>query len=209
MDYLVYLLVFPENNMYIGLTNDKERRLREHKSTFKEPFYMEILHTGLTSQQACTLETTLIAKYREEYGSKLLNKADKGAAPTGVSGVQHKQSKLTQSEVSLLREVWTRTKGEVPLSNLAEEFNISVTSVHNVVQNKSYIDPNYTPIKAGVRKKKLTLEDVYAIRVEYRDSRPTQASLAKKYGITSQYLGRLVKGQYMPDAGGPILGRDY
>lgn len=209
MDYLVYMLIFTESNIYIGLTNNVTRRVREHRASFTNHFELEILYQNLTKEDACKLETDLINKYRLEYGSKLLNKADKSIAPTGVSGPSHAQSKLTDEQVKELRHVWLESKGILKLNDLAHKFNTSVTTIHNILQNKSYIDFEYEPIGVGFRKKKLTLEDVYAIRVEYKETHPTQASLAIKYDITSQYLGRLVKGLAMPEAGGPLLGKDY
>lgn len=196
--------------MYIGLTNNLERRVREHQVTFKDYFEVHILKAGLSRGEASKLETELIDEYRLTYKCKLLNKANKGIAPTGVSGSEHPQSKLTLDSVLKLRTLWVTSKGTLKLKDLAQQFNVSTTCIHNVLNNKSYIDPNYTPPKTpSTRLSKLSFEDILHLRTEYKNNKPTLKSLGAQYGITGAYVGRLIAGKALPHAPGPIKGKDY
>lgn len=107
LNFIIYKITSPANRIYIGCTNDFERRVKQHLNNIQsvdnklyshlrqhkpELIKFEILYSNLSAKQAFALERGLIKKFNTRF--KGLNH---GAGGEGVSiytdlESQHRQS---------------------------------------------------------------------------------------------------------------------
>ena len=225
-NYLIYVLWSNENHVYIGLTHNLPKRYLDHvngrgsrkvKDLISKGYTLDvdILVDNLSESDAQRIEGELIKEYKALYGDSLLNIACGGAAPTGVSGEQHHASKLSDIQVSEIRTRWKNDFKSLTLRTLSAEYNVSVTTIHNIVNNKRSYDPEYAPPVESLKNfhpnRKLSEEDIVAMRVKYSNigRKIVMSSECKLYNISDAYFSRLLRGCASPQLGGPILGRDY
>jgi len=78
-------------------------------------------------------------------------------------GEKCKTAKLTNLQASLIRRFF-RIYPQANQKNVAKKFNITTSSVCNIIQNKQYIDDAYIPNDRGINSKTLNKESVLKIR---------------------------------------------
>jgi group I intron endonuclease len=104
----------------------------------------------------------------------------------GKKGESNSFSKLKLEEVKSMREEYNNTV--VTLQQIAEKYNIALTTTSAIINNKSWKDPNYA-LQSNICKSerrsqaKLTLQIAEEIRREYKTGEISQEDLAKKYGV--------------------------
>lgn len=114
----------------------------------------------------------------------------KGRKPTGE---KNWNAKLTNEMAKEIRSLYNT--GNVALTDIVDQFGISLTSVKRVVDNKVYYDPEYVkldPHQNGRYANSLTWELVREIRRRYSGVRGQQALLAKEYSIGCVTLHNIV-----------------
>lgn len=116
--------------------------------------------------------------------------------PKGVfykaSGEDAGNSKLTWDIVNPIRKNWR--KG---IPKLAAEFGISQPNVCSILNNISWHDETYVPIKRKPGKpKKLSEEQVIAIRIDRNTHNLSWKQIQKKYSISEGVLQKVLKGTY-------------
>lgn len=223
-NYYVYIGYSDEHHIYFGITKSPSIRWGQHKvgNGSKEikalidkgfNFYFEILYSNLTEVEALKLEDSLILEYTN-LGYKVLNKSigPGSTLRTYNTGDKHINTKVSDSDVILIREEYSLRN--VGMKDLATKYNVSLTTIHNIITGKtrSHLGgPISNDNKDRAKKRKLDLSDIYQLRQKYSKltSKITFSSEGPLYGITGAYLSRLLRGVACPEAGGPILNKDY
>lgn len=81
-----------------------------HRTVYKHGYYVKLIHTNLTKEEASNKEITLIAYYREISGAKLTNMTFGGDG--GMSGFSHsEESKKKISEAAKGNDHWKLSAG--------------------------------------------------------------------------------------------------
>lgn len=109
-----------------------------------------------------------------------------------VNGEKHHNARLTDFQVKEIRKKYHDEN--ITMKQLAIEYEICFNSIFNILQNKSYIDPNYVSHYDSKEKRNLKLnwDMVRQIRKEQKEFKTSHKILAEKYGITRQTVLKIV-----------------
>jgi group I intron endonuclease len=108
-------------------------------------------------------------------------------------GEDNSQAKLTWGEVGEIREKYLT--GDFKRDFLAEEYDVSCFAISKVINNKRWIDKNYTPPTHN-QAQKLTEEKVKEIRIKYATGKHKQTDIAKEHGIDGATVCEIVNYKY-------------
>jgi predicted GIY-YIG superfamily endonuclease len=221
--HTVYILYSNEHHVYIGITKQPEIRKSQHLTGKGSKliyelllkgylFEFEILQSKLTELEASSLEEDLIIQYTKDKYCVLNRTSGGQLGSIGQIGERHHNTKLKDNEVKLLRTMYYENL--FSQSDLANEFNISITTVNNLITGKIRIEAG-GPISinnlAKCVNRKLSKEDIYDLRIKYSKvlTKVNFTHEAKLYNISGAHLSRLLRGVSGSDIEGPILGKDY
>lgn len=224
-EYLVYIAYTVENEVYIGITKEPNIRWNNHirNSSNKNiktlisigrEFLFEALHKDLTLSEASTLEELEINNY-EKMGSSILNirRGVLSSRDKIVNNESHLKTLLTLDQVHAIRDLWNSSRGTLNQTDLANKYNVSLSTIHNIIHNKRWVDTNYEPYKsAKVSNSKLHSTDITTIRNTYYSlpvPRISGRKFAAQYNISGTHMNNILRGRIYSDKGGPILGKDY
>ena len=130
-------------------------------------------------------------------GNIIHNKTYRDPDYTPPSSKELRQRALTITDAYIIRERYKTER--IALSALAREFGVSNSVVGNIIHNKTYCDPNYTPPSDDERRHwKLSNEDITAIISEAKLDRTKYKDLAKKYGIHPTQITNIVRRNGIP-----------
>ena len=156
-----------------------------------------------------------ITYYEEYFKGKILNVAKHKVLCNVhlINKEKHKKTLLTYAQVCAIREDWIKSNGTLHQTNLAKEYGVSLSTMHNIIHNKKWYDPEYLPCKTSkITNGKLDTSLIETIRLNYRNfpkPRPTYKAYAQNYEISGVHMGTILKGNIYKDKKGPILGKDY
>lgn len=218
-----------DGGTYIGITNDINRRFREHQNNSSnkylknainiyglDKFLFEIIAT-CTRGTVDVIEKDLISKLRDS-GNLVYNIANGGLIGNGSPGEEHWNHELTEQDILNIRHTYA--------SNLCTQrtlgilYNIGYKQVSKIIRGDRWasIGGPITLVKQDISKvanrRKLSDKQVEEVRnetlEEYRYSSKVDIPLiAELYGISRQSMRLLLKGISYSSIGGPILGIDY
>lgn len=145
MNYIVYRGLFQNGKMYIGITNNYKRRLKEHKRSinkkdrFEYPLYKAIKKYGWDNiewsiiakcdslEEAKEMEIYFIDKY-DLYNKKGYNISKGGDYPSEKCYIY--TDDIVESIVCDLE------KGLLTLKEISEKYKVSISYVSNILNNK-------------------------------------------------------------------------
>ena len=111
-------------------------------------------------------------------------------------------AKLTKQLAKEIRNIWN-TDFSVQQKHLAEKYNISSKCLRNVLENKSYYDPEYVPLenrpKYNLSKRKLNDLDIIEIKNLYKTNNYTQEQLAKQFNVKRPTISAIILERYRKD----------
>lgn len=126
------------------------------------------------------------------------------------TGDKNPLAKLSWEIVNNIRNDYKT--GHFSSRQLAKKYDVDKSNILFIVQNKTWIDENYTPPEKNLKKvqksscdeeehpsSKLTWELVDQIRNEYKNSKVTMKFLAEKYNLSIGYLCRIINKQVWSD----------
>lgn len=145
MKYVIYRGVFENGKMYIGLTCDFKRRLKEHKHSVNKldrvdyPLYKAIRKYGWDTIKwdiVCECETLEEAKDMEIYYIEKFNLYNKGGYNASKGGDYPSENCYIhdQSVVDIIIEELKTS--ELTLSQIAEKNSVSMSYVSNILNGK-------------------------------------------------------------------------
>lgn len=130
-------------------------------------------------------------------GTVLDNNRDKMAKGRGMfhHGQDCVVAKLTDKDVMAAFDMYAT--GDFRQKDIAAHFGVSTAAIQLILSGKNWKHKGVPPVK-GMRSapkkalRKLTIEVVAALVAEYRNTKISQIALAKKYGVSQQYVSLAV-----------------
>lgn len=270
----VYKITFPNNKIYIGISNNIYRRMLEHNSDFRnnlpienaikkygkiteftileeiepdkrdfmrerEKFWISTFNSnkkefgyniseggdgadiGSNNNQAKLTEEQYQQVYKDLIDNKLslqeiankyemhlssisnlnnghtyfhstINYPIRKTKPK-VAGINSGNSKFSQDDIE---NIWNllRFNDELTMREIAEQYNVYATTIQNINQGKTYVNPNLTyPLresKTGSRK--LNKEQVFQIITEIKNNpKESLASIGRRLNISSKTISSI------------------
>jgi hypothetical protein len=113
---------------------------------------------------------------------------------TSPSGINAARAKLNQETLKQLRNDYL---GGVFYKDLSKKYNLSGVCIHKIVKNKTYIDPDYTPIDASKNSHinifhKIDKSQYREIANSYLELK-SSIKVAKKFNISKPTVLRILK----------------
>lgn len=101
--------------------------------------------------------------------------------------------KLDKKLATRIRQLYK--SGNMTYDDLATRFSVGSSTIGDIVQNKCYRDPSYTPPQMTT----FNGLQVNSIRERYNHSSISQGRLATEYGVSSALIGRIVRNECYHD----------
>jgi len=103
--------------------------------------------------------------------------------------------KFTMEIANKIREDYS--KENVSSTQLVKKYKLSQSTILKIVNNKIYVDPNYTFTKKSYNfKRKLSTEDIKEIRRLFSMGILTQQQIAEKFNATQSWISFIVRNKY-------------
>lgn len=229
MYYLYTITNTADSSVYIGITNDINRRFREHKlnssnkylkiaqELFDESFFTYTVQCIGDVEYISNLEIETIKFYRN-IGVNVYNVAKGGLIGNGSPGEEHWNSELTDQDILYIRNAYATNI--ITQRKLAEKFNIGYKNISKIVRGErwGHIGGPITLEKQEVSKvanrRKISDSEVVELRELAKEEYLTIGNIdipdmAAVAGISRQSMRLLLKGMSYKNLSGPILGIDY
>jgi hypothetical protein len=123
------------------------------------------------------------------------NSQDMVAAGNSVGGEKNWKSKVDRAKVLEMRRLWST--GEYTKSQLAELFQITDSTVWQIITNRTWKDSSYVPITFSETKNKackFTHDQVQEIKEKYKSGIPVR-SLVVEYNISMSQVYNILHGR--------------
>lgn len=187
--------------VYIGQTNNLERRIKEHRhdKRMNHPIYNAIHKYGWENFSVETLyfgedyntkEKEYIKLYRsneKEFGYNIQNGGQDS------SGENNPQSKLTQQQVNLLMKDLKETN--VEFDKLAEKYNVSIKTIRNVNTGIAWRKNDITyPIREPLICPSINHEKIKLIKKMLRDGFYSIDYIARMFKVERYVILNINKG---------------
>jgi len=217
VDHTLYRINNNINNReYIGVTNNFNRRMAEHKrnpyNKIKKDFiswddfsFNKLL---IGNENYCyNMEIEYIKKYNPYY-----NTSKGGKVTEGHQGSEHWNSQLKEIDILDIRKLVS--KG-IKTKIIAETYNTDMKNISKIARGDTWkhvggpitklnnINGSNNPMA------KLTAESIIEIRELYATKNYTQKVIGDKYNISYQHVSDIIRGNKWQSIGGPIKGVDY
>jgi predicted GIY-YIG superfamily endonuclease len=154
VNYSIYCLYTMNNDIYIGLSKNSRLRIEQHfrKScnfrlrelidAGRTEVFSEVLHSGLTQQEASNLEKVLIKKYREDPDYKILNVQSGGIRGGAKIEKSPKISKvntkhLSDNEIIALRQKYYIANKPIKFIEECKQYNIAKSYFVKILRGKA------------------------------------------------------------------------
>lgn len=95
--------------------------------------------------------------------------------------------KLTDEQIEEIKNLYAT--GNHTQTQLAKDFEVSLTQIHRIVHGKSWGDKKHDEV---LTKKNLTKEDVIEIRKLYASGKYLQKELAEKFGCSQNHIHHII-----------------
>lgn len=195
--YTIYLFKNKINNKsYVGLTNNLERRIIEHRCHKKKTkfsyairkygidnFDLLVLKDGIkTKKEASTYEQ----KYIEEYNSAILgyNMTEGGEVGSGCRGIKSPNAKITEEQAKYI------FNSDISSSELARKMGISCGIIHNIRSGRSWKHVGDAPTPA--KNNNFILDEKQVMDILQTDS--TNNEMSKKYNVAPDVISKIRRG---------------
>jgi plasmid maintenance system antidote protein VapI len=123
------------------------------------------------------------------------NSQDMVAAGNARSGEGNCNAKLTELLVAEIRELWDT--GKWSKGSLADKFGVTTSAIGNIVTNKTWKDPNYSPRKFaenGNHRWKYGQQVIDEVR-ELRDSGKSYGQISAITGVSKSQISNIIRGR--------------
>lgn len=223
--YLYTIKDIKNSFIYIGITNDVERRKREHFNNSHVKVLKEHNKNNLVFTVECigtykyiaNIEKELIYSYRNKSNFNVLNIHTGGESPSGITGEDHWNAHLTEDQVILIRELYSSEK--YTGRKLSELFNTGYKNISKIVRGERWmsvggpITTKKLEISKVANRSKIPPEEVPLVREEalnrFIEGKLSIPEFAKELGIARQSLRLLLLGKTWSKLDGPLLKVDY
>ncbi len=218
-----------DDAVYIGITNNMNRRIREHLNNpsnkhlnaamslyGKSNFIFTIIKTT-TRDKIDVLESDTIKEYRNK-GIPVYNVSSGGLIGNGSPGEDHWNHTLTAEDVLHIRKLYA--SNICTQRDIAKMYNTGYKNISKIVRGERWVDVggDITLIKQSISKvaNRRKLSDAQVVEVrnetyeEYKYTNDIDISLISElYGISRQSMRLVLTGISYKELPGPLLGKDY
>lgn len=227
--YLYSITNTKDKGTYIGVTNNTNRRFREHlhstsnkylkaaiEAYGKSSFIFTVLEVT-TRDKIDELEVNTILNYRNK-NVPLYNIAIGGLIGNGSPGEEHWNHTLTEQDIIHIRELYS--SNTITQRKIAELYNTGYKNISKIIRGERWdkvagpITTSKLQVSKVANRRKMT--DTQIIEVRNKSLEEFNASgtinipsIAELYGISRQSMRLLLKGISYTHISGPILGKDY
>ena len=217
----VYMIVFPNDKRYIGISNNIRRRMNEHNVDFRNnlPIESAIKKYGKINnfilleeiepenrQKMREREKYWIAKYHsnnKEFGYNI----SEGGDGADIGSKNH-QAKFTEEQIQQIYKELKECKDT--MTDIAKKYNIDLSSLSYINNGKTYFHSSETyPIRDGFQKIKkgiknhnskfndATLEEIYSL---LKENNLTMKFIANKFNVAESTIHNINNGtRYVRD----------
>lgn len=210
--------------IYIGITNNLSRRISEHKSSSHVKEVSKELASNLIFNTLCIgdykyiaeLEKRTIQLYRQ-LNYPIVNVLNGGEAPSGINGIDHWNSYLTEDQIILIRNLYAENK--YTGRDLAKLFGTGYKNISKIVRGERWktvggpISLERKEVSKVANRAKILPEAVPLIREEALDrfilGELSIPKFAEELGIARGNLRLLLLGKTWSKLDGPLLKQDY
>jgi len=111
----------------------------------------------------------------------------------------HAVQKLTWAVAQAIREDYE--PGKITYKELADRYSVTNGTISNIVMNKTFHDPEYTPrnSESSVRRKLSTVK-ANIIRERYATERITESALGREFGVDRSVIGKVIRNETYYDS---------
>lgn len=208
--HYLYLIIDEENRKYIGVTNNPDRRYREHCNSDK--FLSNIIFNVICEGNKnfiYYLEKKYVEKYNPYY-----NKTSGGIGGNGCKGEEHWNSFLKGKDIINIRELYaTKIYTQFEIGKMYNIDNIRVSQITTGkdwkhIEGSITFSENRGAKGSSNHHAKLAERDVLDIREINKicNMKLTGKIVSESYGITISSANKILRGDSWKHVGGPIRG---
>lgn len=212
----VYMITFPNNKKYIGISNNIRRRMTEHNQDFRNNLPIEnaikkygkiekfILLEEIAAEDRQIMrerEKYWIAKYRsnlKEFGYNVSEGGD-GAD----IGSNNSQAKFTEEQIQQIYKELRECK--ITMTEIAAKYDIDLSSLSYINNGKTYFHSSeiypirygFQKIKKGIQNSnsKFSEEDLNNIVSLLKENNISIKEIALKYSVAESTIQKINKGK--------------
>lgn len=211
----IYMIVFPNNKIYIGLSNNIKRRMKEHNQDFRVdlPVSRAIQKYGKIEKfyllEEIDAENRKLLQEREKYWIAYYHSNEKGIGYNLTSGgdgtgagAENVSAKFTEEEI---QEIYEDIKNhpELKLQDLAKKYNISVGGISEINNGKTYFhkdeiyplrnsyDKSYCKSSYG-KLTQVQIDEIYGL---LKNTKIPMKQIALDYGISNTTIQKINQGK--------------
>lgn len=211
----VYLILFPNEKKYIGISNNIYRRMLEHNSDFRNnlPIEHAIKKYGKITEfyllEEIPSEERTLMREREKYYINFYHSNDKdcgyniSAGGDGAdSGSLNHEAKFTEEEIQAIYEDLKEEK--LSIQEIADKYGVHMTTMSNINNGNRYY---HSSVTYPIRTKKVsnmgtknhnsniseeTLEIIYD---KLREGKKSMRKIAEEMGLSPSIIQNINSGQ--------------
>ena len=184
----VYKITFPNNKIYIGISNNIYRRMLEHNNDFRNklPIEYAIMKYGKITEFDIIelINNTDEMKQREIYWIKYYDSTNKEkgynislGGDGGDPGSSNSQAKFTEEQIQILYKELKENLDE-SLEQIANKYNIHLSTLSNINNGHTYY---HSTIQYPIRNKKECKQVIAGIK--NKNSKFTEQDLKEIYDL--------------------------
>ena len=212
----VYLITFPNNKKYVGISNNVRRRMVEHNQDFRNNLPIEhaiqkygkiadfILLEEIAPENRSQMrerEKYWIAKYHSNNKNFGYNVSEGGDGAD--IGSNNSQARFTEEQILQIYEELRKTKKT--MTEIAKEYDVDLHILSYINNGKTYFHSNVIyPIRNGNQKilkgtescnSKFSEEDLENIIFLLKENKLSMKEIALKYGVVDSTIHGINNGK--------------
>ena len=215
----VYMIIFPNNKKYIGISNNIRRRMNEHNTDFRNnlPIEHAIKKYGKINNfillEEIQPENRELMRIREKYWiSKYCsnnrnfgyNISEGGEGGDGADiGSKNHQARFTEEQI---QQIYAELKKcDKTMTDIAKEYNIELSSLSYINNGKTYFHSSEIyPIRNGFQKIKKGIENhnskfdeqtLDEIFILLKENKLTMKAIALKFNVAESTIHNINNGK--------------
>lgn len=166
-------------------------------------FGLNDLDDGIVIRHKCN-NPRCVRPERLLMGSHKDNSQDMVRAGNSLKGERNRRAKLTEAQVKEIRQLWN--EGEINATRLAERFDIGITGITGIIDNKTWHDPDYQKREfpeTHNHRCKFTDKTIELIK-SLRKSGWTYKRLSDEFCVSQTQVANIVRGLQRKQKGGGL-----
>lgn len=216
----IYKIVYDNNKIYIGQSQNIKKRAQEHNYKNKQPCdkalkkhsaILEILQTNILPEQLDLIETYWINKFEATNRDKGYNILREGNA-SKKKGIENPNSIFSQEQLNEIIDLLLNHT-EYSYEDIAKKYKVSKSNIYKISKGYTYNQPNLKyPLrnnnhdsikKNSIKDYNLTEQDIISIKddLKYRWDLTIEKDFIKKYNLPLRIIRDINNGRKFENIG--------